>query len=188
MSRPPRQIKTLVTGGCRSGKSSFALNMAGDKTDKIFIATAEALDGEMKQRIGRHRKSRGKSWKTIEAPIEVAEALAKNHVGVAVIDCVSLWLNNMMMAGMDDVEIEKKVAELAKEIGRAKCSVTVVTNEVGSGIVPENKSARRFRDLLGMANQRLAAACDRVVLMVAGLPLVVKEVTGGRISKNTRCN
>ena len=164
---------TFVLGGARSGKSRYAEGLiAAAPPPWIYVATAEALDEEMRQRIAEHRARRGDGWRTVEAPCDLAEALAGLPPTAAVlIDCVTLWLSNLLLAEADtDAEIDRLEAALAQMQG----TVVLVANEVGCGIVPDNALARRFRDLQGRANQRLAARADHLVLMVAGQPLFVK--------------
>ena len=162
---------TLILGGARSGKTAHALAGA-EATGRglVMIATAEALDGEMEERIARHREERGSRWRTIEAPLDLAAALAQVSVGeTAVIDCLTLWVSNLMHADRDlEAETTRLIAALP---GR---EVVLVSNEVGLGIVPDNALARRFRDAAGRLNQQVAAAADRVVFVAAGLPLVLK--------------
>ena len=157
----------VITGGVRSGKSRHALQLAAAYKPKTFIATATASDDEMHVRIAAHRAERDASWTTIEEPLQLASVMPAD--GAVVIDCMTLWLTNAMDAGID---ID---AALASTLAAIRAPLTVfVTNEVGWGIVPLYESARRFRDLAGAMNQRLAAAATQVVLMVAGLPLRVK--------------
>jgi adenosylcobinamide kinase/adenosylcobinamide-phosphate guanylyltransferase len=167
----------LVTGACRSGKSRFAQEWADTFPPKrVFLATAQALDAEMAERVRRHRETRGAGWVTREEPQEVA-AMIRNpgeDVTVVLLDCVTLWLNNLLMAGLPDTEILDRANSLTNALREAPCPVAVVTNEVGWGIVPEHLLGRRFRDLEGSVNQGLAQAADRVVLMVAGLPVSLK--------------
>jgi adenosylcobinamide kinase/adenosylcobinamide-phosphate guanylyltransferase len=167
----------LITGGARSGKSRYAEERAREIGARLlYIATAEAGDEEMARRIAAHRARRGAEWTTIEAPVEVAQALAGNRCfDAAVIDCVTLWLSNVIWRG-DEIYVERAVDGLIAGARRFDAPLFIVTNEVGSGIVPDNALARRFRDLAGRTNQKLAAAADEVVLMVAGLPLFVKKV------------
>lgn len=169
---------TLVLGGARSGKSRYAESLVeGEPGDCIYIATAEAGtagDAEMADRIRRHRARRGARWRTLEEPLALAEALAPAAgPGCAVlVDCLTLWLANLMAAGRDvDGETENLVAALAGVRG----AVVLVSNEVGHGIVPENALARAFRDHAGALHQAVAAASDRVVMVTAGLPLVLKD-------------
>ena len=162
---------TLILGGARSGKTSHALRAAeATGRDLVMIATAQALDDEMQARITQHRAERGPAWRTVEAPLDLAGALAK--VGpddVAVVDCLTLWASNLMHAERDvETEAATLIAALA---GR---EVLLVSNEVGLGIVPDNALARRFRDVAGRLNQQVAAAADKVVFIAAGLPLALK--------------
>lgn len=165
----------LVLGGARSGKSAYAEKRAeADAGDKLYIATAEVTDSEMSERIRHHQERRGRGWRTIEAPLDLAGAL-RSHDGldrVILVDCVTVWVNNLMF---HDREVEPAVADFCAALAKAKGRVVVVSNEVGFGIVPDNALARRFRDIAGRANQTIAAAVDEVVLVVAGLPLTVKR-------------
>lgn len=164
---------TLVLGGARSGKSRHAeaLITAGPPP-WVYVATAEPLDDEMTARIAAHRARRGAGWRDVEAPRDLAGALAGIRDGGAVlVDCLTLWLSNLMLA---DADIEAETARLECALTSVAAPVVLVSNEVGSSIVPDNALARRFRDAQGRLNQRIAARADRVVLMVAGLPLVVK--------------
>lgn len=164
---------TLVLGGARSGKSRYAESLVtACPPPWTYVATAEPLDDEMRARIAEHRARRGADWRTVEAPFDLAEALQRNSAGGAVlVDCLTLWLTNRMLA---DADIEEDSARLEAVLSGIAAPVVVVSNEVGLGIVPDNALARRFRDAQGRLNQRIAARADRVVLMVAGLPLVVK--------------
>jgi adenosylcobinamide kinase / adenosylcobinamide-phosphate guanylyltransferase len=162
---------TLVLGGARSGKTRYALAAAEARPGPlVMIATAEALDEEMAERIARHRVERGERWRTVEAPLDLPGALADVEAGEAVVvDCLTLWLSNLMHSGRD-VEIATS-ALLAALPGR---KVWLVSNEVGLGLVPETPLGRRFRDEAGRLNQRVAAAVDRAVFIAAGLPLDLK--------------
>jgi len=173
--------KVLVTGGCRSGKSEYALRLGEGFASKVFIATAEAKDPEMAERIMRHQQRRGEGWRTMEEPLNLPAALAAggSEAEVVVIDCLTLWLSNLLLRGDSPESILDQIHALAQEVQKASTNLVLVTNEVGSGIVPENELARRFRNLLGLANQRLAEVCNRVVLMVAGIPLVIQEENHG---------
>jgi adenosylcobinamide kinase/adenosylcobinamide-phosphate guanylyltransferase len=168
---------TLVLGGARSGKTRFALAQAEAHAAKtggrrMMIATAEALDAEMAERIARHRAERSAAWTTVEAPQALAQAVgALQASDVAVIDCLTLWLSNRMLA---EADVDAEVAALAAALAACPAQVFLVSNEVGAGIVPENALARRFRDAAGLANQRLAAAANSVVAVMAGLPLRLK--------------
>ncbi len=169
---------TLITGGARSGKSAHALALAQQAPGArhFFIATAEALDDEMRERITHHRANRSADFVTIEEPIVIGAALTKlaRRADIVVVDCLTLWISNLLMARRSDQEILTEGRGLARAMADAPCASIVVTDEVGAGIVPENAMARRFRDLLGWTNQALAQTADRVVLMVAGYPLRVK--------------
>lgn len=163
----------LVTGGARSGKSRFAEARLAELAPGgpwRYVATAEALDDEMRARIAHHRARRGERWRTVEAPRALAAALDGDEAGVLV-DCVTLWLTNLLLDGADDAALAAAVDEVAERARAAPRPVVVVTNEVGGGIVPDNALARRFRDVAGFANQRLAAAAAEVVLCACGLPL-----------------
>jgi adenosylcobinamide kinase / adenosylcobinamide-phosphate guanylyltransferase len=166
---------TLVLGGARSGKSRYAESMiAALPPPWIFVATAEAGDAEMAERIALHRARRGKDWQTIEAPHDLAAALVEIDNAPVLVDCLTLWLSNRMLAGAD---VEAETMHFEAALASRRAPVILVSNEVGSGIVPDNALARRFRDLQGRINQRIAARAGRVVLMIAGLPLVVKDAT-----------
>ncbi len=165
---------TLVTGGARSGKSAFAEQLAAASGEPVtFVATAEALDDDMRERIARHRNARPAGWQTLEEPLSVGVSLRSRGVGGTVLlDCVTLLVSNLLLAGRAVLpEIEAIVAWQRA----SSADLIAVTNEVGLGVVPDNALARSFRDELGLANQALAAAADRVILMVAGLPLQIKE-------------
>jgi adenosylcobinamide kinase/adenosylcobinamide-phosphate guanylyltransferase len=167
----------LVTGGARSGKSAVAEARVAELAPEgpwLYVATAEPLDGEMAERIARHRHRRAGAWRTVEAPRHPAEALADASVKAALVDCLTLWMTNLLVQGLDDEPILGAVDELARAAARAPSPVVIVTNEVGAGIVPENALARRFRDLAGLGNQRLAQAADEVWLVAAGIPLRLK--------------
>jgi adenosylcobinamide kinase / adenosylcobinamide-phosphate guanylyltransferase len=164
---------TLVVGGARSGKSRYAEGViAALPPPWTYVATAQALDAEMSERIAAHRARRGAQWRTVEAPRDLAAALTASASTPVLVDCLTLWLSNLMLANAD---IEAETARLEAALTAAKAPVVLVANEVGSGIVPEHALGRKFRDLQGALNQRIAARADRVVLVVAGLPLVLKE-------------
>ena len=162
---------TLILGGARSGKTAHALRAAeASGRGLVMIATAEALDAEMADRIARHRAERGPRWRTLEAPLDLAGALGQVDASeTAVVDCLTLWVSNLMHAEQDlERAADRLIAALT---GR---EALLVSNEVGLGIVPDNALARRFRDAAGRLNQQVAAAADRVVFIAAGLPLVLK--------------
>ncbi|MDP2799153.1 MAG: bifunctional adenosylcobinamide kinase/adenosylcobinamide-phosphate guanylyltransferase [Deltaproteobacteria bacterium] len=167
----------LVTGGCRSGKSRFALDYANRHfTNRLYLATGQALDEEMKERIKEHQRQRGQDWRTVEEPLNIAGVIEQEaaKAGVILIDCVTLWVSNMLLRDMPEEEIMHSVGALAEKIHKPLCSFILVTNEVGAGIVPENRLARRFRDLVGMVNQKLAACADEVYWLVSGIPIKIK--------------
>ncbi|MGC1354598.1 MAG: bifunctional adenosylcobinamide kinase/adenosylcobinamide-phosphate guanylyltransferase, partial [Xanthobacteraceae bacterium] len=146
--------------------------VAATKPPWTYIATAEAGDEEMAARITVHRQRRGSGWRSVEAPRELASVLAASATTPVLIDCLTLWLSNLMLAGAD---IDREIGHLEKALVAMKAPVVLVANEVGLGIVPEHPLGRQFRDWQGILNQRMAARAERVVLMVAGLPLVIKE-------------
>lgn len=171
---------TFVTGGCRSGKSRHALALAEKfgNDQKIFMATCVPFDEEMKQRVARHQRDRAKSWLTLEVPIDLPEAIIKNGTEgkVILVDCLTLWISNLLMKAQEasESEINQSVNKLAQALETVPCPVILVSNEVGSGIVPKNKLARKFRDIVGMANQKMASCADAVIWMVAGIPVTIK--------------
>jgi adenosylcobinamide kinase/adenosylcobinamide-phosphate guanylyltransferase len=164
---------TLVLGGARSGKSRYAQTLAmASPPPWIYIATAEALDAEMRMRIEAHQRMRGDGWLTTEAPVDLASAVAEAPESVPLlIDCLTLWLSNVMLRAHD---VDEAIAAFEAALGAREAPTIAVANEVGLGIVPETPLGRAFRDRAGALNQRLAAKADRVVLMVAGLPMTVK--------------
>jgi adenosylcobinamide kinase/adenosylcobinamide-phosphate guanylyltransferase len=165
----------FVVGGCRSGKSRHALELAEKITDihRVFIATCVPYDEEMKDRVRRHRQDRGSTWTTVDAPVELADAILKQSQNARVIlaDCLTLWMSNLLM---ESENLESRVEELTAAINKVQCPVIIVSNEVGTGIVPENALARQYRDAVGLANQKVAACVDKVIWMVAGIPVPVK--------------
>lgn len=163
----------LVLGGARSGKSREAEGLiARYPPPWVYIATAEAGDDEMAARIAAHRARRGAGWRTIEAPIDLTGAFAGAGTAPVLLDCLTLWLTNLLLGG---VAIAPAVAALENLLAQRPAPTVLVANEVGLGIVPENALARRFRDEAGALNARLAARADRVLFMVAGLPIEVKR-------------
>lgn len=172
----------LFTGGSRSGKSGFALEKAKSfPGPRTFIATAQAFDDEMRVRIAKHARERSPDWRLVEEPFAVAEALetALRDAGTVLVDCITLWVSNLVCR--DEAFGEEQAREGAERIAAvasaARGAVLVVTNEVGSGIVPDNALARRFRDCAGRANQAIARAADEVYLMTSGIPLRIKGGT-----------
>jgi adenosylcobinamide kinase / adenosylcobinamide-phosphate guanylyltransferase len=175
---------TLVLGGVRSGKSHYAQNMVTGGGRVAFIATAEARDADMQQRITRHREERPSSWTTVEEPLALEDAILQcsGKFDIVLVDCLTLWTSNLMMTaeGRDSDHIFARAARLCESLSQVTSSVVLVSNEVGSGVVPVSDDGRRYRDLLGGVNQRVAAVADRVLLLVAGYPLTVKDTTAGR--------
>ncbi len=172
-SLPDRVTLTFLLGGARSGKSTHAEQLVtGFPAPWIYVATAQAFDGEMRGRISLHQSRRDKGWSTIEAPLDLAGALETMPTGTPVlVDCLTLWLSNQMLAEND---VEAECARLAAVLAKPRGPWFVVSNEVGLGIVPDNPLARRFRDAAGRLNQQVAAVADSVLFVVAGLPMRVK--------------
>lgn len=162
----------LVGGGVRSGKSAFALALARTLgARRAFVATAQALDPDMGERIAAHRAERGAEFTTIEEPIDLPGAIARSDADVVVVDCLTLWLSNLVLRGDRAAEIAQAVEALAAVLARRGLSAVLVTNEVGMGIVPEHALGRLFRDVAGRAHQRLARDADRIYLATLGCVL-----------------
>ena len=173
----------LFIGGCRSGKSTAALERADriGARRKLFLATCQPLDAEMRARIERHKEERDQTWETIEEPLEIA-ALIRRHSEpqtVILVDCLTLWLTNLIITDADDAVLRKRIETLEDSLSSARGPVLVVANEVGLGIVPDNTMSRRFRDWAGSLNQRMAQCAQRVVWTVAGIPVPIKPFTAG---------
>lgn len=167
-----------VTGGARSGKSAFALHLAVPYNNRVFLATAEPFDGEMELRIGKHREERGERFTTIEEPLTLGRVLGELPEGVEVVllDCLTVWAGNLMhYAGeKGEGEIEQQIESFLEVLRHPSCDIILVSNEVGMGIVPENAMARRFRDIAGIINQRVASLATEAWLLCSGLPLRLK--------------
>ena len=173
MSAPPPRM-TLVLGGARSGKSVYAEGLIEASPGPWhYIATAQAFDDEMRDRIALHRARRAGPWRTQDVPLALPEAINAAH-GPVLVDCLTLWLTNLLLSEGD---VAGSAARLVRACAEAEGPLVLVSNEVGLGIVPDNALSRRFRDEAGRLHQRLAAVADRVVLTVAGLPLIVKPGT-----------
>lgn len=172
-----RHTLSLVLGGASSGKSAYAEKLLlGVAARPAYIATAQAFDAEMAEKIARHKEARGTGWLTIEAPTDLAGAIAgAGGADGILIDCATLWLSNLMLA---EADIEAAEAAAFEALENRTCPVVVVSNEVGHGIVPDTSMGRRFRHIQGGFNQRLAARADRVVAVMAGLPLALKGDLG----------
>ena len=173
-------LVTLVLGGARSGKSAYAESLIAPTSGMggrgLYIATAEAGDGEMAERIRRHQARRGSAWTTVEEPLRLADALRRfcDPGRPVLVDCLTLWLSNVMAAERD---VDAEVAALAEGLGDLAGAVVLVSNEVGLGLVPATPLGRAFRDHAGRLNQAVAQRADRVVFVAAGLPLALKDAT-----------
>ncbi len=162
---------TFITGGIKSGKSSYAVKLAMQyEKPRIFIATAVAFDDEMRKRIENHRIERGLEFETIEEPIKLAEVLTHAEGNVCVIDCITVWINNLIYYNKLD-EIEKFIEALKNP----SCNTIIVSNEVGMGIIPDNKLSRQYADMLGKTNQKIVNLADNVIFMLSGIPLYIKK-------------
>ncbi|OGX26449.1 MAG: hypothetical protein A2787_08575 [Omnitrophica WOR_2 bacterium RIFCSPHIGHO2_01_FULL_48_9] len=173
--------RILLTGGVKSGKSRLALALAQKFVGKkVFIATAEAFDDEMKAGIARHQEERSKSFFVIEEPAQLAKAIqmAESSAGVIVIDCLTVWVNNLLYHLKEDEQAAREEQKLFLDaLQHTRTNIIVVTNEVGSGILPENALARKFIYELGILNQKAAQVCDEVIFMVSGIPQRIKGTT-----------
>lgn len=170
---------TFILGGARSGKSDFALKRAESlniqKKTPVFLATAKILDMEMKKRIAAHKKKRSKGWRTVEEPVNIEAEIKKAGKGtVLLVDCLTLWLSNLLDAGLNDASILREARKAAKAGKAAKADVIMVSNEVGMGLVPITEIGRRFRDLAGTVNRIMAEKADEVFYLAAGLPIKIK--------------
>jgi len=177
----PRSI-TLVLGGVRSGKSRFAQNLAKNTSSVGFVATAKPVDAEMRAKIRRHQEQRPKHWRTLEEPLDLAGLLATHALqfDLLLVDCLTIFVANALEDGADAAN--DRVGAFVEALRATQACVVLVSNEVGSGVVPEYPSGRQFRDLLGELNQRVAAVADTVVLMIAGLPWVLKGQLDARLA------
>lgn len=166
---------TLILGGARSGKSAFAESLFTGQDEPIYIATAQIYDDEMAERVRLHQARRPTPWVTVEEPVDLIGALKAHCLArrAILVDCLTLWISNLMMA---EADIPAAIDHLAHSVADLPCPVVFVANEVGLGIVPDNALARAFRDHAGRLNQTLAARCQKVVFVAAGLPLYLKDV------------
>ena len=168
----------FVIGGCRSGKSNHALQtaekMPGNR--KIYIATCVPQDAEMKRRVAKHQKERSRSWATVEEPIDLPAAISERsqNADVILVDCLTLWVSNLLMETSDEEKLEETISQLTDTLEKARCPIVLVSNEIGTGIVPENTLARQYRDIIGLANQAVAKTAGKVIWMIAGIPVTVK--------------
>jgi len=167
--------KYLVTGGSRSGKSRYALTLAKSAKKPFYIATARAGDDEMEERISKHRKERGDNFTTIEEETELADAIIEaERLGsdCIIVDCLTLWTSNLLFS--ENHNIDEELEKVIKCLSKVSVKLIFVTNEVGSGIVPDNAVSRKFRDAAGIVNQKIAEAADSVFLCVSGIPIKIK--------------
>ncbi|QTA80460.1 Bifunctional adenosylcobalamin biosynthesis protein [Desulfonema limicola] len=169
---------SFVIGGCRSGKSSHALALAEKIPGKrkTFIATCIPCDNEMKKRVKNHQAERSDKWTTVEAPVNLPEAIyeAGKNSDVVLADCLTLWISNLLLDPETSDKINQYIENLINVMKKISCNLIIVSNEVGAGIVPENELARSYRDLVGFANQKVAGAADKVTWTVAGIPVKIK--------------
>ena len=179
--RSGRNQLILVVGGASSGKSAFALKLAGEKTKRAFVATAQPLDAEMGDRISRHRSVRGPGWDTAEVPLKLQRWFRANETTYdsIVLDCVTLWLSNLRERKVSDSRVPALVDKLICAIRMTAARVVVVSNELGGGLVPMDPETRRFRDLAGQVNQQFAKDADEVYVVMSGLPLRLKPKEHG---------
>lgn len=170
----------LVLGGVRSGKSSLALDLCNKmKGDRYFLATAQPFDDEMEYRIKRHQEERGSGWTTVEESVDIVKKIKEldGDKTIILLDCLTLWLSNLYMKYESDVDmVYKEIERFVEGISGIKGRLVLVSNEVGMGIVPENKLARMYRDASGTMNRKVAGIADKVIITFAGLPLVLKEI------------
>jgi adenosylcobinamide kinase / adenosylcobinamide-phosphate guanylyltransferase len=170
----------LVLGGVRSGKSSLALDMCNKMDGKrYFLATAQAFDEEMEYRIRRHQQERGNGWTTVEESIDIAQKIMELDLNntIILVDCLTLWLSNLYMKYESDTDtVYKEIDKLVKSLSDIKGRVVIVSNEVGMGIVPENRLARMYRDASGTMNRKIAGTAQKVVITFAGIPMVLKDI------------
>ncbi len=183
MQERDRKTVTLVLGGVRSGKSRWAQEFAS-KFDRVaYVATAQARDAEMREKIHRHQEDRPKHWQTLEEPLQLARVLTDHatEFDILLVDCLTVFVANLMEAAETDPDsFGWRIESLVEALRETPVSLVLVSNEVGCGLVPPYPAGRRYRDALGELNQRVAALADNVVLMVAGLPLALKGNIGGR--------
>lgn len=169
---------TFILGGARSGKSRQAVKLANQKNQKIaFIATCQPLDDEMRRRVKAHQKNRPKNWKTFEEPLNLVARV--NKIGakfdMILIDCLTLWTSNLLLMEMSETKIKNEIKKTLSALRKTKADSIIVSNEVGSSIVPTNLLARTFRDIAGTINQIVAREADHVIFMIAGIPMEIKN-------------
>jgi len=181
----------FITGGVRSGKSKYAIKLAKNTTGRVvFLATGTAKDEEMKKRIKGHKESRPREWRTIEETKDIASILFS--IGppwkVVIIDCLTFFISNLLLDGIDENAILERIRKIVEAILRANYTTIVVSNEVGGGVVPDNKLGRRFRDIVGLANQIMADSAQEVYLVVSGIPIKLKERSCEKIKRDHPSN
>ncbi len=177
------QIKsqtTFIIGGCRSGKSRYALELGQQlpEQSRIFIATCKPRDEEMQQRVAKHQSERDPSWKTMEIPLQIDKTIddCSQKGSILLVDCLTLWISNLLLGNQGFKTIVPYIDRLTQSLKDARGAVILVSNEVGTGIVPEHELSRLFRDAVGFANQQIAACADEVIWMVAGIPVPIKRL------------
>ena len=177
------QIKSQITfiiGGCRSGKSRYALELGQQlsEQDRIFIATCKPRDEEMQQRVAKHQSERDPSWKTMEIPLQIDKTIDDCSLKgtILLVDCLTLWISNLLLDNQGFKTIVPHIDRLTQSLRNARGAVILVSNEVGTGIVPEHELSRLFRDAVGFTNQQIAACADEVIWMVAGIPVSIKRL------------
>ena len=183
MQETDRKTVTLVLGGVRSGKSRWAQELAAKAARVAYVATAQPLDAEMVEKVRRHREERPSHWRTFEEPLELGEVIAEHAAAfdVMLVDCLTVFVANLQgTAEADPVCTDRRIEDFLEALRALPASVVLVSNEVGSGVVPPYPAGRRFRDALGELNQRVAAIADNVVLLVGGLPLALKGTIGAQ--------
>ncbi|MBI5573647.1 MAG: bifunctional adenosylcobinamide kinase/adenosylcobinamide-phosphate guanylyltransferase [Elusimicrobia bacterium] len=163
----------FILGGARSGKSSYAIELAKKEKNVLFAATASPSDSEMKKRIEKHKKSRPKNFKTVEIKKELSE-IFKENFKAAIIDCLTIFVAGKMVSGRSEQKILAEIKKFLTEIKNKNKKIIIVSNEVGGGIIPRNKLARKFRDVLGNTNRMISGFSDKVYLMTAGIPILIK--------------
>ncbi len=168
----------LVLGGCKSGKTSFALSLATayEGYKKIYLATSIVCDREMQKRVDRHKKERGDSWTTKEYPYELSKGLYSlmDEGNLIVVDCLTMWINNLLYKGLNEKDIINEIKKVSDVLSNPMGIIILVSNEVGLGIVPSDFVSRQFRDLVGILHQRVAKCADKVYFTVAGIPSLIK--------------
>jgi len=167
---------TLITGGGRSGKSAYALKIAKKCKKKAFIATAQPFDDEMKERIALHKRDRDPSFFLIEEPYDLAGAIQSlpGEMEIAIIDCITVWVGNCLHKQESDQKEIPGLQKFIESLKNSPCDLLIVTNEVGMGIIPDNELSRKYRDIIGTINRRIADLAQQVILMVSGIPVVIK--------------